>query len=65
MSCWGKSQRVCATCRYWSGRREMDFTASHFNTLAKTGTCNGPFGSFRGVDMGEGSSCSEWESFRD
>jgi hypothetical protein len=65
MSCWGKSQQVCATCRYWSGRREIDFTASHFTALEQIGMCNGPQGSFRGVHMGEGSYCPQWEQYRE
>lgn len=64
MGCWGKEQQVCATCRYWSGQREIDFTASHFDALDNQGMCNGPHGSFRGIEMGEGASCSEWETFR-
>lgn len=63
MGCWSKEQKVCASCRYWGGVRLIDFTASHFDTNS-TGTCNGPFGSFRGLEMGDGSSCSEWEPYR-
>lgn len=65
MSCWGKNQQVCATCRYWCGSRDIDFIASHFHALHSQGLCQGPFGSFRGVEMGEGSSCQAWEPFRD
>lgn len=65
MSCWGKDQQVCATCRYWSGIRTIDFSASFFETdYNASGECNGPMGSFRGVEMGNGSSCMEWEAFR-
>jgi hypothetical protein len=63
MSCWGKGQEVCATCRYWSGSREIDFSGSHFNSLEQVAACQKPFGPFRGVTMSEGSSCSEWDSF--
>jgi len=64
MGSWGKEQQVCATCRYWAGAREIDFSASCFAALHAEGRCNGPDGSFRGCQMGEGSSCSEWETYR-
>lgn len=65
MSCWGKDQQVCCSCRYWTGAREMDFTARHFNALEDEGICQGPSGSFWGMVMGEGSSCSEWAPFKE
>ncbi|MCC5911654.1 MAG: hypothetical protein JJT76_14610 [Clostridiaceae bacterium] len=64
MSTWSNQQRVCATCRYWSGRREMDFSAIFFTAKDEKGRCNGPIGSFRMVDMNHGASCSFWEVFR-
>lgn len=64
MAYWGKEQQVCATCRYWAGMREMDFSASHFNAFDTKGLCNGPFGSFCGINMSEGASCTVWETFR-
>lgn len=65
MGTWGRSQQVCATCRYWGGERDIDFFAQVFEVLDSPGMCRGPFGSFRGVETDEGGSCSEWESFRD
>jgi hypothetical protein len=65
MSCWNRDQEVCASCRYWSGKREVDFTGYHFNSHESTAPCLKPFGPFRGVNIGEGSSCQEWESFDD
>lgn len=65
MAVWGGSQQVCASCRFWSGRREVDFSASFFETLSTEGRCNGPDGSFRPLDMHEGASCNEWKPFRD
>ncbi|QGG48010.1 hypothetical protein [Heliorestis convoluta] len=65
MVTWGKNQQVCASCRYWSGQREIDFSASHFTVEAdEQGRCNGPRNSFRGNMMAGGSSCSAWEVFR-
>jgi hypothetical protein len=48
MGIWGGSQQVCASCRYWSGRREMDFAASQLEAIEPEGRCDGPEGSFRG-----------------
>ncbi|WP_462410648.1 hypothetical protein [Neobacillus sp. Marseille-QA0830] len=63
MSSWSKDQQVCASCIYWAGRREVDFTGFHFYALDPTGTCQKPFGPFRSHPMGEGSYCPEWETF--
>lgn len=64
MSNWSCDQKVCAACRYWCGRRKIDSWASFFEALDEKGECAGPQGSFRGADMYDSSSCSEWESFR-
>lgn len=63
MGGWNKDQQVCASCRYWFGRREIDFTGSHFNAQEQTASCQKPFGPFRGFEMGEGSSCPGWEAY--
>ncbi|WP_026575740.1 hypothetical protein [Bacillus sp. UNC438CL73TsuS30] len=63
MSGWNKDQEVCASCRYWSGKREIDFTASHFYVLEQEATCQKPSGPFHGVIMGEGSYCPKWDAF--
>jgi hypothetical protein len=65
VSSWNKSQEVCAACRYWAGQREVDFTGYHFLALEPTGKCQKPFGPYRSFEMGEGSHCSEWDSFDD
>jgi len=64
MGNWSCDQQVCASCRYWSGRRDMDFTASFFDAKDEQGRCNGPASGFRGADMWDSSSCNEWETFR-
>lgn len=64
MATWGCSQQVCASCRYWCGTRKIDFMACFFDAKEDKGQCSGPDGSFRGVETGEGSSCSKWEIFR-
>lgn len=64
MSTWSSNQQVCASCRYWCGRRKIDFMAYFFDVEEDKGECSGPAGSFRGIETGEGSSCSEWEAFR-
>lgn len=64
MGCWSCDMQVCASCRYWSGNRNIDPWACHFEAVESEGMCNGPEYSFRGLMMGEGSSCSAWEPFR-
>lgn len=64
MSTWGSNQQVCASCRYWCGRRKVDFMACFFEAIEGTGECSGPAGSFRGLEMDEGAYCSGWEAFR-
>lgn len=60
-----KDQPVCASCRYWSGQRNIDFTASFFEAKEVTGRCNGPYsGSMSGLDTYEGASCLKWETVR-
>ncbi|UYZ21736.1 hypothetical protein [Mesobacillus jeotgali] len=63
MGSWNKYQQVCASCRYWAGHREIDFTATHFNALEPAAQCQKPFGPFYGVQMGEGSYCPQWENY--
>jgi len=63
MSSWNKDQQVCASCRYWAGRREIDFSGSHFHALNETGPCQKPFGPFFHIMVGEGSYCPKWEVF--
>lgn len=64
MGNWSCDQQVCASCRYWCGKRNIDFTASFFEAIDEQGTCNGPQSGFRGCEMWDSSSCNEWEPFR-
>ncbi len=65
MATWSKAQPVCASCRYWGGRRAVDFMASFFETKDQTGVCNGPYiGSMSGLQTFEGASCPKWETVR-
>ena len=64
MSSWSCDMQVCGSCRYWLGRRKIDFMAYLFEMIDTQGECAGPQGSFKGLDMGEGSSCMKWEAFR-
>lgn len=64
MSSWSCDQRVCASCRYWLGAREVDFSGSFYEAAESEGKCCNPNGGFRGCRMGEGSSCSDWDCFK-
>lgn len=63
-SSWSRDQQVCASCRYWAGQRDIDYWANFFNVREESGVCNGTDGSFRGMTMGDGASCSAWQAFR-
>ena len=63
MATWSKTQRVCATCRYWTGRRDVEHTASFYRAIDSRGKCANPRGGFRRAEMNEGASCKDWEAF--
>lgn len=65
MGSWCRDQEVCATCRYWGGKREIDFTGTFYETKEDEGICNEPFGGFYGYSMPENSCCGQWSPFRD
>lgn len=65
MSSWSCDESVCASCRYWRGTRKVDSKDYSVEALDENGTCRGLAGTFWGHDMSEGSSCSEWELYRE
>lgn len=65
MQSWSCNQQVCASCRYWCGKREIDFMAYFFEVLEDEGKCANPAGGFRGVKMNGGSSCCDWKAFKE
>lgn len=58
---WNCNQRVCGTCRYWSGRREFNFNNTVVKILENKGRCCGPYGSFKGAEVLSQSTCTKWE----
>lgn len=64
MSTWSNNQSVCATCRYWNGRRNIDFTAIFFEAIEDRGRCQGPLGSYNGLETNESTWCNMWEGYR-
>ncbi len=65
MTTWGNTQQVCATCRYWMGRREIEFTGTFYKAIDAEGKCANPYGGFRQATTNAGASCSDWESFKE
>jgi|GEM_PF-546301 hypothetical protein len=63
MATWSKTQRVCATCRYWMGRRDIKHTASFYQAIDSRGKCANPRGGFRRAEMNGGASCKDWATF--
>lgn len=59
------SMPVCATCRYWCGKRDINFSFTVFEALEDSGKCCGVHSaSFRGLDTWPSGSCMGWEGFR-
>lgn len=63
MAIWATNQRVCATCRYWMGKREINYMNTIFNVYEDKSKCGGPIGSFKGAIMHSGASCNCWGAF--
>jgi len=64
MATWTMQDRVCCSCRYWSGDRNIDFMAIFVESKSKIGRCNGPIGSNTYMDMNESNTCGYWEKVR-
>lgn len=59
------TSNVCATCRYWLGRRKVDNAGQYFDPIDEMGKCCGPFGSFNPNESIYYGGCSKWESLLD
>ena len=64
MATWTMEDRVCCSCRYWSGSRKIDFMGVFVESNESSGRCNGPLGSFTHIDMNESNTCGYWENVR-
>lgn len=60
MSLWKKHEKVCATCIYWSGKREVDFKC--IKVQCEEGNCHNPNGFYNMKTM-QGSTCSKWTGY--
>lgn len=54
--------KVCASCRYWGGKRDVSF-GQWIETFEDKGECMRPYGGFYGVEIFDGGSCPDWEPF--
>ncbi|HNW43309.1 MAG TPA: hypothetical protein PKI19_02320 [Elusimicrobiales bacterium] len=63
MGTWNREQKVCATCAFWTGKRDLDFSGEIFTTLETEGRCDGPHSSFNATSAGEALTCPIWELF--
>jgi hypothetical protein len=57
---YGKKEKVCATCIYWDGRRNVEF--SFIEAKNYEGTCASEEAFFN-MKTVQGSSCSNWKGF--
>lgn len=60
MSLWTKKEKVCATCIYWKGKRDVD--SMFIETKNNDGRCFCEDG-FYNLKTIQGSSCSNWKGF--
>jgi hypothetical protein len=60
LSTYGKKEKVCATCIFWKGKRNIDFTFIETNNFEGKCSSEEAFYDLRTI---EGSSCSNWRGF--
>jgi hypothetical protein len=60
MSTYGKSEKVCATCIYWNGRRGVEF--EFIEAREEEGKCGCDEG-FYNIKTSDASCCSDWKGF--
>ena len=60
---WGKTNKICATCEYWLGKRELISGNSQVKvgSAIDKGKCIN--GGFKGVDKQGGSSCGDFKKW--
>jgi len=63
LSIWSKEEKVCATCKYWGGIREIGTMGDFYRAKESIGQCSGPVGSFNPSLINEGRTCSYWELY--
>lgn len=60
MSVYGKKEKVCGTCLFWKGKRQVEF--KFVNDIDCEGKCSCE-AAFCGVKTTDGSYCSNWQGF--
>jgi hypothetical protein len=60
MSLWTKKEKVCATCIYWQGKRDVESMFIEAKNHAGRCFCETGFYNLRTI---QGSSCSNWKGF--
>jgi hypothetical protein len=62
MSVWRDSQRVCGSCKYWTGEREYCYSGNIYKTLEGHGRCCNTNSKSKGCVRNENEYCNLWES---
>ena len=60
MSTFGRKERICATCIYWTGRRSVETV--FIETINLEGKCGCSDG-FYNLETKERSCCEDWKGF--
>ncbi len=64
MSVFGSSNKLCATCVYWMGQRQSDFTGNSVSNCDGPGKCAVPNGPYKNATRtGNTCACSEWQKW--
>ncbi len=60
---WSSSQKLCATCEYWAGIRNIDFSRRYVSDFSKTGKCLLKGGPAWNADQPHGALCSKYRKW--
>ena len=61
---WSSTQKVCATCEYWAGKREVDPPVYRYvRDFSKSGKCLLKGGPRWNCDQPHGANCSKYRKW--
>lgn len=60
---YSKMSKVCATCAYWTGNRNLVSSGNYASPTSTSAKCQIPNGSTRGNTKSYSSTCPKWEKW--
>lgn len=64
MSIWSSSQKVCGSCRFWQGIREVNPEFTLFMPTSKSGKCINPESEYENTETFDNFSCPKWQRYK-